>query len=154
NTYSKIISINTNKSKTNPTIKTLNCVSYTGSGKTIHPIKDFLLGQTTIPVVVNIMSGLNLMNGSINPMMLMILNGNEGEESSSIETLMMMSMMQLMGGGNAGNVMNGMFNNPMMMLLMDKGNSEGGMMEKMMMMQMMSGGENYGVNLFGNQNNS
>lgn len=150
--YVKVLNIVYTKTKT-PTIKSLNCISYTGSGRSVFGVKDFLLGQATIPVVVNIMSGLEG-NGSINPMMMMMLNTEENEnESSLMETLMMMSMMQSMGNNNTGvNPMANMFNNPMMMMMfMDKKEGFSNMFETMMMMQMMSGGMNF-ENMFSPNN--
>lgn len=72
---------------------TLQCLSFSGYSSNRREIKDFMLGQALVRVVVNIFSGMTT-NG-FNPMMLMMMN--KGGDSSMFETMM---MMQMMGGQN------------------------------------------------------
>lgn len=119
NTYAKVLKKNANGS--------LSCLSFSGYTQNKKEIKDFMLGQAFIKVVVNMFSGMQA-NG-FNPMMLAMVDGN-----MDIKDLMVMQMMQ---NGNAGQ-MNPMF----MMAMMDKG-GDNSMVETMMMMQMMEGQMNF-----------
>ena len=78
-------------------------------------IKDFMLGQSFIKVVINMFS--NIQVNGVNPMIL-----------AMVKDLMILQMMQ---GSNDGQ-MNPMF----MMAMMDKGGNNS-MIETMLMMQMM-----------------
>nr|DAI06417.1 MAG TPA: hypothetical protein [Crassvirales sp.] len=103
---------------------TLQCLSFSGYSSNRREIKDFMLGQALVRVVVNMFSGMTT-NG-FNPMMLALANN----ENMDMKDLMMMQMMQGNGAGF----------NPMMlmMMMMDKG-GDSSMFETMMMMQMMGG---------------
>lgn len=101
---------------------TLQCLSFAGYSSNKQEVKDFILGQGFVKVVINMFS--EMTNNGLNPMMLMALNSEE----TDIKDLIAMQMMQ---GGNT------QFN-PMMLLLMDKGENSS-MMETMFMMQMMGG---------------
>lgn len=107
--------------------------SYTGTGKVIHTIKDFLFNQTMVRVVVS-MSG--IAGGQINPMMLLAMSEDKGSKDSLLPFLMMSQQ-----GGNLGM-------NPMMAYaLLGKEGGEGSIKD-IMMMSMMAGGNGFG-NLFG-----
>lgn len=114
----------------------ISAIGYTGAGKTIHTIKDFLFNQTMVRVVVSLAGNLG---GQMNPMMMFALSKSGND---SMLPLMMMSQ-------NNGNV--GM--NPMMLaLLADKEPVESGKnstLETMMMMSMMQGNNNPFANMFG-----
>ena len=84
-------------------------------------IKDFMLGQPFIKVVINIFS--NIQVNGVNPMILAM-----AEDGIDMKDLMILQMMQ---GSNDGQ-MNPMF----MMAMMDKGGNNS-MIETMLMMQMM-----------------
>ena len=56
----------------------ITVVGYTGAAGTVHPIKDFFLGQTNVRVVVSAAGDLG---GSINPLMLLALSKNEKNNS-------------------------------------------------------------------------
>ena len=101
---------------------TLQCLSFAGYSSNKQEVKDFILGQGFVKVVINMFS--EMTNNGLNPMMLMALNSEE----TDMKDLMAMQMMQ---GGNT------QFN-PMMLLLMDKGENSS-MMETLLMMQMMGG---------------
>lgn len=107
--------------------------SYTGTGKVIHTIKDFLFNQTMVRVVVSI-SG--IAGGQINPMMLLAMSEDKGSKDSLLPFLMMSQQ-----GGNLGM-------NPMMAYaLLGKEGGESSIKD-IMMMSMMAGGNGFG-NLFG-----
>ena len=107
--------------------------SYTGTGKIIHTIKDFLFNQTMVRVVVS-MSG--IAGGQINPMMLLAMSEDKGSKDSLLPFLMMSQQ-----GGNLGM-------NPMMAYaLLGKEGGESSIKD-IMMMSMMAGGNGFG-NLFG-----
>ena len=101
---------------------TLQCLSFSGYSSNRREIKDFMLGQALVRVVVNMFSGMT--TGGFNPMMLALANN----EDMDMKDLMMIQMMQ----GNGGSF------NPMMLMMMDKG-GDNSMFETMMMMQMMGG---------------
>ena len=101
---------------------TLQCLSFSGYSSNRREIKDFMLGQALVRVVVNMFSGMT--TGGFNPMMLALADN----EDMDMKDLMMIQMMQ----GNGGSF------NPMMLMMMDKG-GDNSMFETMMMMQMMGG---------------
>lgn len=110
----------------------ITAIGYTGSGKTVHTIKDFLFNQTMIRVVVSLAGNIG---GQINPMMLLALS--DKEDKNSLLPLMMMSQ-------NAGMV--GM--NPMMLMaLSGKGDFD---IKDMLMMSAFSGNSNPFGNMFMN----
>lgn len=113
NSYSKVVKKNTNGS--------LSCLSYSGYMQNKKEIKDFMLGQSFIKVVINMFS--NIQVNGVNPMVLAM-----AEDGIDMKDLMILQMMQ---GSNDGQ-MNPMF----MMAMMDKGGNNS-MIETMLMMQMM-----------------
>lgn len=106
----------------------ITVVGYTGSGSNVYPIKDFLLGQATVRVVV---SYTGMVDGQINPLMLALLS----KKNDSLLPLMMLSQ-------NGGNITQ----NPMMLALFagDKDLD----LKDIMMFSMMNGGQNPFTNLF------
>lgn len=111
----------------------ITAIGYTGSGKTVHTIKDFLFNQTMVRVVVSLAGNIG---GQINPMMLLALS-DKGDKNSLLP-LMMMSQ-------NAGMV--GM--NPMMLMaLTGKGDID---IKDMLMMSAFSNGANPFGAMFGAQ---
>lgn len=109
----KVVKKNTNGS--------LSCLSYSGYMQNKKEIKDFMLGQSFIKVVINMFS--NIQVNGVNPMILAM-----AEDGIDMKDLMILQMMQ---GSNDGQ-MNPMF----MMAMMDKGGNNS-MIETMLMMQMM-----------------
>lgn len=146
--YSKVLEI-----KPDGTLKVLG---YNGVISNKRTIKDFIINNNCVNVILNY--GQNLIvagNGgmTMNPVILMLLNDNNSEENAEdnddmLEKLILIQMMSgqnLMAGGNGGMMMN-----PMMFMLMDKDKSSGNKkstLQTMMMMQMMSGQNN---GMFGN----
>lgn len=107
-------------------------ISYTGSGKTIHTIKDFLFNQTMVRVVVSLAGNIG---GQINPMLLMALS-NKGDNDSLLPLLMMSQQ-----GGNVGM-------NPMLLMMMaDK--EEGSSLKDVLLMSALGGNNLFGINPFG-----
>ncbi len=119
--YAKITSIKGEK---------INAISYTGSGKIIRTIKDFLFNQTMVRVVVSLAGNLG---GQMNPMMLLALS--KDSKMSSLLPLMMM-------GQNGG----ALSANPMMLALLAGGDSD--FSTKDMLMMSMMGGNNMFANMF------
>lgn len=108
-------------------------VGFTGTGSCVYPIKDFLLGQATVRVVV---SYTGLVDGQINPMMLIALS--EDKKGSSMLPLLMMSQ-------NGGNIAQ----NPMMLALLAGDGEEDFSIKDMLMYSMLGGNQNPFANLFG-----
>lgn len=134
--YMKVLRINKNGS--------LHCMSYSGFATTKTEVKDFLLNQTLVKVVFNFFnnSGANNPMAGMNPMMFMMMNKEDGEETGMEDMMQMMMISQIMGNQNGVATNNPMGQiNPMMMMAMIQ-SEEGGkssMLETMMMMQMMNG---------------
>ena len=118
-TYSKVLKKNENGS--------LSCLSFSGCTQNKKEVKDFMLGQAFVKVVVNIFG--NMQANGFNPMMLAM-----ADDNVDIKDLMVMQMMQ----NNNAHQMNPM----LMMAMMDKGEGNS-MMETMLMMQMMGGQMNF-----------
>ena len=127
--YAKITKIDGSK---------ISATSYTGTGKVIHTIKDFLFNQTMVRVVIS-MSG--IAGGQINPMMLLAMSDEGGSKDSLLPFLMMSQQ-----GSNLGM-------NPMMAYaLMGKDSDNGGSsMKDILMMSMVTGGNAFGGLFGGNQ---
>ena len=121
--YAKITSIKGEK---------INAISYTGAGKIIRTVKDFLFNQTMVRVVVSLTGN---MGDQMNPMMLMALADKKDDSLSSMLPLMMMNQQ---GGAVAGN--------PMMFALLA---GKDGLSTKDMLMMSMMGGNNPFGNMFG-----
>lgn len=97
--YAKVIKIDGSK---------LTCIGYTGSGKTVHAIKDILFNQQMVRVVTSLAG---TTDGAVNPMLMFALAGKDND------SILPLLMMQQNGGQVAAN--------PMMMAMMlgkDKGN--------------------------------
>ena len=93
NSYAKVTKISDDE---------IVAISYTGSGRTIHTIKDFLFNQTTVRVVVSLAGNIG---GQINPMLLLALSNKDDKDS--LLPLLMMNQ----NGGALGM-------NPMMLMLL------------------------------------
>lgn len=119
--YGKIKSIKDGK---------VTVVGYTGAGSNVYPIKDFLLGQASIRVVV---SFTGTVDGQFNPVMLMALSGDK--KGDSLLPLLML-------GQNGGTIAQ----NPMMLALL-AGKDESFDLKDIMMYSMLSG-QNPFANLF------
>lgn len=99
--YSKVLEV----SKTGK----LKLLSFSGYNIYKTTVKDFLLGQSLVPTVINMFNNnLQQVNG-MNPMMLMMLMNKEGESSSMMESMMMMQMFNQ--NGNNINPFGQMFGN-------------------------------------------
>lgn len=123
--YAKVTSIKGEK---------INAISYTGAGKTIRTIKDFMLNQSMVRVVVSLAGN---MGGQMNPMMLMAL-AKDGKKGDSLASLLPFMMMTQQGGAVTGN--------PMMFALLA---GKDGLSTKDMLMMSMMGGNNPFGNMFG-----
>lgn len=130
--YSKVTKVNKNNQGKLVSFSTL---SYSGHGKTVKPITDFLMGQSTVKVVINLMSGFGDING-INPMMLMALK--DGDSNDSL--MMLLLMQQMNGGAQTGTNPFGNINPMMFMLMGGEGNNDP--FKTILMMQMMQGNMN------------
>lgn len=117
NSYAKVTKINGDK---------ISAISYTGAGRSIRTIKDFLFNQTMIRVVVSLAGNVG---GQINPMMLMMLSDNK----DSLLPLLMMNQ-------NMGAV--GM--NPMMLMMLSKEDIS----TKDLLLMSSLGGNNMFANMF------
>lgn len=115
--YAKVVRIDKEK---------ISAIGYTGSGKTIHTIKDFLFNQTMVRVVVSLAGNIG---GQVNPMLLMALSDKEDKES--LLPLLMMNQQ----GGNVGM-------NPMLLMMLSEKESS---MKDILLMSALGGN-----NLFGN----
>ena len=120
NSYVKVVSRNGVK---------LTTISYTGSGKTVHTIKDILLNQNLVRVVMTLTGSVN---NQINPMMFMMLAKDGGSDN-----LLPLMMMNQQNGSLA--------TNPMLMAL---AMGDGGFDSKTLLMMSMMGGSNPFSNLF------
>lgn len=104
NSYAKVLDIKEDK---------IYCLSYTGTNKTVHSIKDVLFNQSTVRVVMS------FNDGQINPMMFALLS----EDKDSLLPFLMMN--------NGGNV------NPMMYMLLAK--KDDSSLKDILMMQALTG---------------
>ena len=105
------------------------------------PVTDFLTQQKTVRVVVNPFSlggGNATMNS--NMMMLMLLDGKEGNNGDLAEVMMLASML---GGQGAGNPFGNMMSNPAAMIAFSQ-KGKGGSLKDIMMLQMI---QSCGLNL-------
>lgn len=116
NHYAKVLKKNSNGS--------LSCLSYSGYTQNKKEVKDFMLGQAYVKVVVNMFG--NLSNCGFNPMMFALMDGN-----MNAKDLMLLQMIQ--PNQKLGEI------NPMMLMLLADKNESNTMMETMLMMQMMGG---------------
>lgn len=109
----------------------ITAISYTGSGKTIHTVKDFLFNQTMVRTVVSLAGNLG---GQMNPLMLMALSGDDKKDS-----LLPLLLMGQNGGALQAN--------PLAMYALTKGDSESSLKD-LLMMSAMTGGANPFAGLF------
>lgn len=111
----------------------LKILYFSGVTGNTHEIKDMLLGQSLVRVLVNMFS-FNESNG-MNPMMLLAMSDREDLDIKSLFLIQAMSN----GQGFGSNSVNGF--NPMMLLaLSDKDSKSNDMFTTMALMQMMNGG--------------
>ena len=111
----------------------LKILYFSGVTGNTHEIKDMLLGQSLVRVLVNMFS-FNESNG-MNPMMLLAMSDKEDLDMKSLFLMQAMSN----GQGFGSNSINGF--NPMMLLaLSDKDGNSNDMFTTMALMQMMNGG--------------
>ncbi len=111
----------------------LKILYFSGVTGNTHEIKDMLLGQSLVRVLVNIFN-FNESNG-MNPMMLLAMSDKEDLDMKSLFLMQAMSN----GQGFGNNSVNGF--NPMMLLaLSDKDSKSNDMFTTMALMQMMNGG--------------
>lgn len=119
--YAKVKSITDNK---------IGVISYSGTGSQVYPVKDFLLGQSMVRVVVSLAGSIN---GSINPMLLLAMG--QDDKKDSMLPLLLMSQ----NGGALGT-------NPMLMYaLMGDGEMD---MKSLFLMSALTGNNNPFNNLF------
>ena len=116
--YAKVVKIEGDK---------ISAIGYTGAGKTIHTIKDFLFNQTMVRVVVSLAGNVG---GQINPMLLMALS--DKNDKDSILPLLMMSQQ----GGAVGM-------NPMLLMML-AGKDGDSSMKDMLLMSALGGGNPFG----------
>lgn len=113
----------------------LSAISYTGTGRCIHLIKDILFNQTMVRVVVS-MAG-NLGGGTFNPIMLALLSKEGGDDKmSSLLPLMMMSQQ------------NGAVSMNPMMMAFALGDGKDSSLKDLMLMSAFTGGANPFANMF------
>jgi len=98
------------------------------------PITDFLTQQKTVRVVVNPFSFAGGADMSNNMMLLMLLDGKDGNKGDLAEVMMLASMMS--GQGNA-NPFGNFMNNPMALLALS--GRGGGSLKDILMLQMIQG---------------
>lgn len=110
----------------------ITAIGYTGAGKTIHTIKDFLFNQTMVRVVMSLAGSVS---GQLNPMLLMAMADKDSK--SSLLPLMMMTQ----NGGAMGM-------NPWMLMAMS-GKDGDFDIKDMLMMSALGGGANPFGALFG-----
>lgn len=111
----------------------LKILYFSGVTGNTHEIKDMLLGQSLVRVLVNMFS-FNESNG-MNPMMLLALSDKEDLDIKSLFLMQAMSN----GQGFGSNSING-FNPIMLLALSDKDGNSNDMFTTIALMQMMNGG--------------
>ena len=109
----------------------ITVVGYTGAAGTVHPIKDFFLGQTSVKVVVSLAG--NIAGTGINPLMLMALSKDKKNDS-----LLPLLLMNQNGGALTANPM-------VMMALAGDGDFD---FKDLLMYSALSGGQNPFTGLF------
>lgn len=114
----------------------LKILYFSGVTGNTHEIKDMLLGQSLVRVLVNMFS-FNESNG-MNPMMLLAMSDKEDFDMKSLFLMQAMSN----GQGFGSNSVNGF--NPMMLLAFsDKDSKSNDIFTTMALMQMMNGGNSF-----------
>jgi hypothetical protein len=124
--YAKVVKIEGDK---------ITGISYTGSGKTIHLIKDVLFNQAMVRVAVSLTGSIG---GQINPMLLMALNDDDKKDS-----LLPLLLMNQQGGAV------GM--NPMLMLALAGKEDGKSSLKDLLMMSALTGNNLFGGAAFGVQ---
>ena len=114
----------------------LKILYFSGVTGNTHEIKDILLGQSLVRVLVNMFS-FNESNG-MNPMMLLAMSDKEDLDMKSLFLMQAMSN----GQGFGGNSANG-FNPIMLLALSDKDSKSNDMFTTMALMQMMNSGNSF-----------
>lgn len=106
---------------------TLNCLTFSGYTRNSREVKDFVLGQSLVKVVVNLFENTQIADSAagFNPMMMLMLGGKD----VNVKDMLMMQMLQ-------GNVAQSQMNPMLMMAMMNDGESSSAI-ETMLMMQMM-----------------
>ena len=130
-------------------VKDLKTISYSGFNHTVKAVKDFMLGQKYIRVVINLFNGFN--GTEINPLMYAAFQ-DEDEDNNNI--LMYLIAMQAMNPNGGTGVLANM--NPFVMMAFANGEGGGNnLLQNMFMMQMMQnmGGGMGNFNPFGGMNN-
>ena len=127
NTYSKVVN--------NKADGTLKVLSFSGITHNKKEVTDFILGQTTTRVLINMF---NMDNTGFNPLLFAMSN-----KDMDMSTLMMLSMSpqgKSLFGQNNGGI------NPMMLMLIGnkEGDGDNDTLKTMMMMQMMNGNNSFG----------
>lgn len=120
--YAKVKSIKDGK---------ITVVGYTGAAGTVHPIKDFFLGQTTVKVVVSFAGNIE---GGINPLMFMALSKDDKNDK-----FLPFLLMSQNGGALSANPM-------MLAMLAGDGDFE---LKDLLLYSTLTGGQNPLGNLFG-----
>ena len=111
----------------------LTTISYNGTGRTVHSIKDAVLGTSNVNVVVSLF-GSNV-NG-INPLMLAYIMGGDGDGEFDLKNFIMAQC--LAGGAAAGGVAPSLLNNPAMFLML--ADKKGGDIDPLMFLLMSNNG--------------
>jgi len=109
----------------------ITVVGFTGAGSKVYPIKDFLLGSTTVRVVVSFAANLG---GQFNPLMLMAMSG----EDKKLDSLLPFFLMNQNGSALQAN--------PMLMMAVAGGDFD---FKDLLMYSAFSGGQNPFGNMFG-----
>ena len=114
----------------------LEIIYFNGVSENTHEIKDMLLGQSLVRVLVNMFNSNE--SNNINPMMLFAMADKEDIDMKSLFLMQAISN----GHGVGGNCANGF--NPMMLLaLSDENSKNNDMLTTMALMQMMNGGNGF-----------
>ena len=115
----------------------LTTISYNGTGRTVHSIKDAILGTSNVNVVVSLFgSNINGTNPIINPIMLAYVMGGDGDGEFDLKNFVMAQC--LAGGAAAGGVAPGLMNNPAMFLML--ADKKGGDIDPLMFLLMSNNG--------------
>lgn len=109
--------------------------TFGGNLRKNQPITDFLTQQKTVRVVVNPFSFAGGADMNNNMMLMMLLEGKDGDHSDIAEVMMLASML---GGQGQTNPFGNFMSNPMALLALS-GRQGGGSLKDIMMLQMIQG---------------
>jgi hypothetical protein len=109
--------------------------TFGGNLRKNNPITDFLTQQKTVRVVVNPFSFAGGADMNNNMMMLMLLDGKDGNNSDLAEVMMVASMLN--GGHGTANPFGNLMANPAALIAFSK--NGGGSLKDIMMLQMLQG---------------